>query len=247
MLRGFFEVPVAYNEPVKEYAPGSPERESLLETIESFRSSERDIPMIIGGKEVRTENKFSIHPPHEHKHTLGHYYMGDASHVNMAIDAALDARPAWQSLPWEHRASIFLKAADLIAGPFRDKINASTMLGQSKNVFQAEIDAACEMADFFRFNVQYMTQIYKDQPISSKGVWNRVEQRPLEGFVYAITPFNYAIQLYLYCGQPPCSSCTYGQCGCVEAFRNPDLFRRRDHGHIQGSRFTRWSDQHGFC
>ncbi|MEE4256116.1 MAG: L-glutamate gamma-semialdehyde dehydrogenase [Bacteroidales bacterium] len=191
MSRGFYQVPDAYNEVVKDYAPGSPERESLQRTIKEFRSSPRDIPMIIGGKEVRTEDKRSIHPPHEHKHTLGHYYMGDASHVNMAIDAALEARPAWQSLPWEHRASIFLKAADLISGPYRDKINASTMLGQSKNVFQAEIDAACEMADFFRFNVQFMSQIYKDQPISSKGIWNRVEQRPLEGFVYAITPFNF--------------------------------------------------------
>ena len=191
MSRGFYEVPVAYNEPVKDYAPGSPERASLQRTIKEFRSSPRDIPMIIGGKEVRTDDKRSIHPPHEHKHNLGHYYMGDASHVNMAIDAALEARPAWQSLPWEHRASIFLKAADLISGPYRDKINASTMLGQSKNVYQAEIDAACEMADFFRFNVQFMSQIYKDQPISSKGLWNRVEQRPLEGFVYAITPFNF--------------------------------------------------------
>jgi len=191
MSRGFYQVPVAYNEPVKDYAPGSPERESLQRTIKEFRSSPRDIPMIIGGKEVRTEDKRRIHPPHEHKHTLGHYYMGDASHVNMAIDAALEARPAWQSLSWEHRASIFLKAADLISGPYRDKINASTMLGQSKNVYQAEIDAACEMADFFRFNVQFMSQIYKDQPISSKGIWNRVEQRPLEGFIYAITPFNF--------------------------------------------------------
>jgi len=191
MSRGFYQVPVAYNEPVKDYAPGSPERESLQRTIKEFRSSPRDIPMIIGGKEVRTEDKRRIHPPHEHKHTLGHYYMGDASHVNMAIDAALEARPAWQSLSWEHRASIFLKAADLISGPYRDKINASTMLGQSKNVYQAEIDAACKMADFFRFNVQFMSQIYKDQPISSKGIWNRVEQRPLEGFIYAITPFNF--------------------------------------------------------
>ena len=191
MLRGFFDVPAAYNESVKDYAPGSRERKSLKETINDFKSITRDIPMIIGGKEVRTDNKLSIHPPHDHKHTLGHYYMGDASHVHMAIDAALEARPAWQSLPWDHRASIFLKAADLIAGPYRDKINASTMLGQSKNVYQAEIDAACEMADFFRFNVQFMVQIYKEQPVSSKGVWNRVEQRPLEGFVYAITPFNF--------------------------------------------------------
>ena len=191
MLRGFFDVPAAYNEPVKDYAPGSRERKSLKETINDFKSITRDIPMIIGGKEVRTDKKMSIHPPHDHKHTLGHYYMGDARHVHMAIDAALEARSAWQSLPWDHRASIFLKAADLISGPYRDKINASTMLGQSKNVYQAEIDAACEMADFFRFNVQFMLQIYKEQPVSSKGVWNRVEQRPLEGFVYAITPFNF--------------------------------------------------------
>ncbi|MCK5079672.1 MAG: L-glutamate gamma-semialdehyde dehydrogenase, partial [Bacteroidales bacterium] len=189
--RGFFDVPAAYNEPVNDYAPGSRERKSLKETINDFKSITLDIPMIIGGKEVRTDNKLSIHPPHDHKHTLGHYYMGDARHVHMAIDAALEARQSWQSLPWDHRASIFLKAADLIAGPYRDKINASTMLGQSKNVYQAEIDAACEMADFFRFNVQFMVQIYKEQPVSSKGVWNRVEQRPLEGFVYAITPFNF--------------------------------------------------------
>ncbi|HSG67459.1 MAG TPA: L-glutamate gamma-semialdehyde dehydrogenase [Bacteroidales bacterium] len=191
MTRGFFEVPAAYNEPIKDYAPGSPERKELQEVIKAFRSQERDIPMIIGGKEVRTDKKFSIHPPHDRKHTLGYYYMGEANHVHMAINAALEARHSWQSLPWEHRAAIFLKAADLISGPYRAKINAATMLAQSKNVFQAEIDAACEMADFFRFNVQYMVQIYKDQPISSKGVWNRMEQRPLEGFVYAITPFNF--------------------------------------------------------
>ncbi len=191
MLRGFFEAPAAYNEVVKDYAPGSRERESLQNTLKEMRAAPRDIPMIIGGKEVRTEHKLDIHPPHDHDHLLGHYYMGDASHVNMAIDAALAARQGWQSLSWEHRASIFLKAADLISGPYRDKINASTMLGQSKNVYQAEIDAACEMADFFRFNVQFMVQIYKDQPVSSKGIWNRVEQRPLEGFVYSVTPFNF--------------------------------------------------------
>ena len=191
MIRGFFEVPVAYNEPIKDYAPGSPEKKEVQAALSLFKSYERDIPMIIGGKEVRTDNKFSIHPPHDHKHTLGHYYMGDASHVYKAIDSALEARKTWQSLSWDHRASIFLKAADLIAGPYRARINAATMLGQSKNIYQAEIDAACEMADFFRFNVQFMVQIYKDQPISSKGIWNRVEQRPLEGFVYAITPFNF--------------------------------------------------------
>lgn len=191
MLRGFFDVPEAYNEPVKDYAPGSPERDELQKVLKAFKSEEKEIPMIIGGREVKTSNKFSIHPPHDRKFTLGHYYMGDESHVIQAIDAALEARKAWQSLSWDHRASIFLKAADLISGPYRAKINAATMLAQSKNVYQAEIDAACEMADFFRFNVQYMVQIYKDQPISSKGIWNRVEQRPLEGFVYAITPFNF--------------------------------------------------------
>lgn len=191
MSRGFFEVPPAYNEAVKDYAPGSPERKELHEMIAQLRSAGIDIPMIIGGKEVRTDQKFSVHPPHDRKHTLGYYYKGDASHVTQAIDAALEARYAWQSLSWDHRASIFLKAADLISGPYRAKINAATMLAQSKNVYQAEIDAACETADFFRFNVQYMVQIYKDQPVSSKGVWNRVEQRPLEGFVYALTPFNF--------------------------------------------------------
>jgi 1-pyrroline-5-carboxylate dehydrogenase len=191
MSRGFFQVPQAYNEPVRDYAPGSPERKELQATIAEFRSFQRDIPMIIGGKEVRSENRLSIHPPHDRKHTLGYYYKGDATHVTRAIDAALEARPAWQALSWDHRAAIFLKAADLVSGPYRAKINAATMLSQSKNVYQSEIDAACEMADFFRFNVQYMVQIYKDQPISSRGVWNRVEQRPLEGFVYAITPFNF--------------------------------------------------------
>lgn len=191
MTRGFFEVPRAYNEAVKDYAPGSEERRSLIQTLQEYRENPREIPMIIGGREVKSADKRSIHPPHDHQHTLGYYYMGGADQVNQAIDAALKARPAWQSLSWEHRASIFLKAADLVSGPYREKINAATMLAQSKNVYQAEIDAACEMADFFRFNVQYMVQIYKDQPISSKGVWNRVEQRPLEGFVYAITPFNF--------------------------------------------------------
>ncbi len=150
-----------------------------------------DIPMFIGGKEVRSNEKLSIHPPHDIKHTLGHYYMGDESHVNMAIEAALTARSKWQSLRWDQRAAIFLKAADLISGPYRSKINASTMLGQSKNVYQAEIDAACEFADFLRFNVQFMTEIYQIQPISDKGIWNRIEQRPLEGFVYALSPFNF--------------------------------------------------------
>lgn len=191
MPKGFYNVPAAYNEPIKSYAPGSPERKSLKEEIKALRAKTVDIPMYIGGEEVRTGNLFEIRPPHDLDHLLGHYHQGGAEHVQMAIDAAMKAKPAWEAMGWEHRASIFLKAADLIAGPYRDRINAATMLGQSKNAFQAEIDAACELADFFRFNVQYMTDIYKQQPYSPPGMWNRVEQRPLEGFVFALTPFNF--------------------------------------------------------
>jgi 1-pyrroline-5-carboxylate dehydrogenase len=191
MPKGIYKVPVAKNEPIKNYAPGSPERASLKNEIARLRSIEMDIPMVIGGKEVRTDNKVAMRPPHDLKHLLGYYHKGDASHVRMAIDAALEAKEKWAALSWEHRASIFLKAADLIAGPYRDTINAATMLGQSKNVFQAEIDSACEIIDFLRFNVQYMTEIYAQQPESSEGIWNRVEQRPLEGFIFALTPFNF--------------------------------------------------------
>ncbi len=191
MATGFFHVPEPVNERVRNYAPGTRERADLKAEIEKLRSQVADIPMVIGGKEIRTDNQVPIHPPHDRKHLLGHYHKGDASHVQMAIQAALDAKEKWANLSWEHRASIFLKAADLIAGPFGDTINAATMLGQSKNVMQAEIDSACEMADFLRFNVKYMTEIYEQQPISDEGVWNRVEQRPLEGFVFALTPFNF--------------------------------------------------------
>jgi 1-pyrroline-5-carboxylate dehydrogenase len=191
MSRGIFTVPRAYNEPVKEYAPGSPERKELKARLAEMRGKVIEIPMYIAGKEIRTDDVREIYAPHDHQHLLGKYFYGTADHVHMAIDAALEARPQWQALPWDQRASIFLKAADLVSGPYRSKINAATMLGQSKNVYQAEIDAACEMADFFRFNVEFMADIYQQQPISSKGIWNRVEQRPLEGFVYAITPFNF--------------------------------------------------------
>jgi len=184
-------VPEPVNERVINYSPGTKERATLKAEIERLRSQVMDIPMIINGEEVRTDNKIPIHPPHERKHLLGHYYKGDASHVQMAIQAALDAREKWAALSWEHRASIFLKAAELIAHPYGDTINAATMLGQSKNVMQAEIDSACEMADFLRFNVKYMTEIYEQQPYSPEGIWNRVEQRPLEGFVFALTPFNF--------------------------------------------------------
>ncbi|MCH7408857.1 L-glutamate gamma-semialdehyde dehydrogenase [Belliella sp. DSM 111904] len=192
MLKGFFNVPVPKNEPVKAYAPGSPERAELQKTLKEFRSQEIDVPMYIGSEEVRTGNKKSMSPPHDHQHILGYFHEGDASHVEQAINAALGAKAAWETMEWEQRAAIFLKAADLLAGPYRAKINAATMLGQSKNAFQAEIDAACEFIDFLKFNVQYMTEIYAQQPpVSGDGVWNRVEQRPLEGFVFALTPFNF--------------------------------------------------------
>lgn len=192
MANAIFHVPVAKNEPVRSYAPGSAERESLLNTYKKMYDQPAiDVPLYIGGKEIRTENKKALSAPHDHQKVLGHYNVGDASHVQMAIDAALEARSAWASLPWEDRAAVFLRAADLLAGPFRDRMNAATMLAQSKNVFQTEIDAACELIDFFRFNVQYMTQIYKEQPESLPGMWNRLEYRPLEGFVFALTPFNF--------------------------------------------------------
>ena len=203
MSNALFKVPTAVNEPVKGYAPGSPEHTSLIAKYKEMYNQEPiDIPMHINGKEVRTNNKVTMSPPHDHKKVLGHFNYGDASHVNDAIDAAMAAREEWSNLPWEHRASIFLKAADLLAGPFRDKMNAATMLAQSKNVYQAEIDAACEMIDFFKFNVQYMTEIYKEQPDSLPGMWNRLEYRPLEGFVFAITPFNFTSICANLCAAP---------------------------------------------
>lgn len=191
MPKGIYKVPVAINEPIKSYAPGSAERKELQAMLKELRSKELDIPMYIGDKEVRSENKTRLAPPHDHKHTLGHFHKSDKNHVEQAIKAALAAKEKWANLSWEHRASIFLKAAELIAGPYRAKLNAATMLGQSKNAFQAEIDSACELIDFLRFNVQYMTEIYAEQPISGPGVWNRLEWRPLEGFIYALTPFNF--------------------------------------------------------
>ena len=191
MANAQFTVPIAFNEPVKSYAPGSSEREELLKTYKELIAQDIDVPMYIGGKEVRTENKVEIRPPHQLKTKIGTYNMGEKSHVEDAINAALAAKPEWENMPWEERAAIFLKAADLIAGPYRAKINAASMLAQSKNAFQAEIDAACEFADFMRFNVQYMEQIYSEQPESSPLTWNRMEYRPLEGFVFALTPFNF--------------------------------------------------------
>ncbi len=191
MATGFFNVPPPINEPVLSYARNTPERERLQSALQDARSKQVDIPMFIGGEEVRTGDLKPINPPHDHQLLLGHYHFGDQIHVQLAVKAALNVKEDWANMSWEHRASIFLKAADLIAGPYRAKINAATMLGQSKNAFQAEIDSACEIIDFLRFNVQFMTEIYAEQPQSSAGIWNRLEHRPLEGFVFAITPFNF--------------------------------------------------------
>ncbi|MBF6609268.1 MAG: L-glutamate gamma-semialdehyde dehydrogenase [Flavobacterium sp.] len=191
MPKGIFHVPNAVNEPVKSYAPNSPEKAAVLATYKEMWNSKVDIPLYIGGEEIRTGKTKDISAPHDHKHVVGHYHTCEKSHVEQAISTALEARKAWGDLPWEHRAAIFLKAAELIAGPYRARINAATMIGQSKTIYQAEIDAACELIDFLRYNVQFMTEIYNDQPKSTSDMWNRVEYRPLEGFVYAITPFNF--------------------------------------------------------
>ena len=191
MSNGRYVIPTPENEPVLNYTPGSKERVDLQAAIKELRSKEVDIPMIIGGKEIRTDKKHRMHPPHDIKHTLGYYHQGGEEHVNMAIEASLRAKDKWMNMPWQERAAIFLKAADLLAGPYRAKINAATMLGQSKNVYQAEIDSACELIDFYRFNVKFMEQIYEMQPQSSPTIWNRSEWRPLEGFIFALTPFNF--------------------------------------------------------
>lgn len=191
MPKGNYYIPEPSNEPIYTYAPGTPERAELLAELKAAREEVRDIPMYIGGEEIRTGKKIALSPPHDHKHTLGHFHEGDSSHVELAIKSAQGAKTAWADMSWEHRASIFLKAADLIAGPYRVKINAATILAQSKNPFQSEIDAACEFIDFLRFNAAFMQEIYMDQPESAPGMWNRLEYRPLEGFVLAITPFNF--------------------------------------------------------
>ncbi|TFG74555.1 MAG: aldehyde dehydrogenase family protein, partial [Flavobacteriales bacterium] len=191
MGKGFFPVPTAFNEPIKSYAPGSAGREEVLQQYKSYFKGKVEIPLYIGSEEIKTGKTRPMSPPHDHKHQVGHYHLAEKKHVTQAIKNGLSARNDWSRLPWEQRAAIFLKAADLIAGPYRAKINAATMIAQSKTIHQAEIDAACELIDFLRFNVEYMSQIYEAQPDSSEGVWNRVEYRPLEGFVYAITPFNF--------------------------------------------------------
>lgn len=190
-MNGFFKVPAPKNEPVLNYAPGSKERTLLQKALAEARAQTLDIPMYIGAEEVRTEKKKSLHPPHDKQHVLAYFHEGDKSHVEQAINAALGAKELWANLDWEYRASIFLKAAELLAGPYRYKINAATMLGQSKNAYQAEIDSACELIDFLRYNVHFMSEIYSDQPDSGPGIWNRMEYRPLEGFTFALTPFNF--------------------------------------------------------
>ncbi len=191
MGKGFFQVPVAVNEPVKGYAPGSPEREAVLKQYKAYFNGSVDVPLYIGSEEIRTGTTQNMTPPHDHQHVVGQYHLAEKKHAEQAIASCLEARKAWSQMPWEQRAAIFLRAAELLAGPYRAKINAATMIAQSKTIHQAEIDAACELIDFLRFNVEYMSQIYTEQPDSSEGIWNRVEYRPLEGFVYAITPFNF--------------------------------------------------------
>jgi len=202
MSNGFYNVPKAVNEPVKGYAPGSPERTELLAEYKRMYNTTIDVPMYIGDKQVFTDDKRNLTPPHEHRHVIGTSNYGGEQEVRDAINAAMAAREKWANMSWEHRASIFLKAADLLAGPYRAKLNAATMLAQSKNVMQAEIDAACELIDFFKFNVQYMSQLYKEQPESLPGMWNRLEHRPLEGFVFALTPFNFTSICANLCAAP---------------------------------------------
>ena len=191
MSKAIFKLPPIANEPIKTYAPGSAERNELKLKLAELKKGGLDLPMIIDGKEVRTDKLHDIRPPHNHQHLLGHYHQGGKEHVQMAIDAALKAKPAWENMSWESRAAIFLKAADLMAGPYRQTLNAVTMLGQGKNVYQAEIDAVCELVDFYRFNVRNMYDLYAMQPDSSAGIWNRMVWRPLEGFIFALTPFNF--------------------------------------------------------
>ena len=191
MSKAISQVPFAQNEPVRSYAPGSAEVKSLIATYKKMWKEKVEIPLFIGGKEIKTKDKIAITSPQDHQHIVAHYHKGNMKHVEEAITSCLAARQAWNDLGWEQRAAIFLKAADLFAGPYRDKINAATMIGQSKNVHQAEIDAACELIDFLRFNVEFMTELYSEQPISDVNIWNRAEYRALEGFCYAITPFNF--------------------------------------------------------
>ena len=207
MNNAYFYYPEPKNETVLNYGPNSPERKALREAIAQLKSKQIDIPMYIGSEKVFTNHKIQIHPPHETSHVLGCFNMGEEAHVHAAISAALAARTQWAAMSWEHRAGIFMRAAELLATKYRFKMNAATMLGQSKNAFQAEIDAACELIDFLRFNVHFLSKIYQEQPISPVGFNNRMEYRPLEGFVLAVTPFNFtAIGANLACAPAMCGN-----------------------------------------
>ena len=233
MNNGHYSLPMPVNEPVLSYVPGSPERNRLKEVIQELKSTVLDVPMYIGGKEVRTSKKMDIRPPHEHGHLLGQFHCGDAKHVKMAIEAALAAKSGWESMPWESRAAIFLKAADLIAGRYRPYMNATTMLGQSKNVFQAEIDAACELIDFLRFNVHFLSEIYQQQPISAPGMHNRLEYRPLEGFVLAVTPFNFtAIGGNLPASAALCGNTVVWKCANTQVYSAQMFMRKIGSAHV---------------
>jgi 1-pyrroline-5-carboxylate dehydrogenase len=225
-MYGTFSYPLPANEPVLNYAPGSIEKLNLKKALKELKSERVDVPMYIGGKEVRTGKLSDIRPPHEHGHLLGQFHMGEEKHVKLAIDAALEARTSWSDMPWEQRAHIFLKAADLLATKYRPYINAATMLAQSKNAFQAEIDAACELIDFLRFNVHFLSQIYTQQPISSPGMHNRMEYRPLEGFVLAVTPFNFtAIGGNLPTSAALCGNVVVWKCAYTQVY-SAQLFMR---------------------
>lgn len=225
-MYGTFSYPLPANEPVLSYAPGSSEKIALKKALKELKSQVIDVPMYIGGKEVRTGRKADIRPPHEHGHLLGQFHRGEEKHVKQAVEAALEARTSWSSMPWEQRAHIFLKAADLLATKYRPYINAATMLGQSKNAFQAEIDAACELIDFLRFNVHFLSEIYKQQPISGPGTHNRMEYRPLEGFVLAVTPFNFtAIGGNLPTSAALCGNVVVWKCAYTQVY-SAQLFMR---------------------
>ncbi|MBU3714227.1 MAG: L-glutamate gamma-semialdehyde dehydrogenase [Ferruginibacter sp.] len=226
MQYGDFYFPLPTNEPVFQYAPGSKEKAALKQALKELKNQKIDVPMYIGSEEVRTGNTVSMRPPHEHRHVLGHFHMGEAKHVTKAINAALKAKDKWANLSWENRANIFLKAADLLATKYRPYINAATMLGQSKNAIQAELDAACELIDFLRFNVHYLSEIYRQQPISTSGINNRVEYRPLEGFVFALTPFNFtAIGGNLPTSAAMCGNVVVWKCADTQVY-SAQLFMR---------------------
>lgn len=226
MQYGDFYYPMPVNEPVLNYAPGSAEKKRLKEVLKELKTQRIDVPMYIGNEEVRTGNAVSIRPPHEHKHILGQFHVGESKHVTKAINAALKAKDKWAAMSWENRANIFLKAADLIAGKYRPYMNGTTMLGQSKNAYQAEIDSACEIIDFLRFNVHFLSEIYRQQPISGPGMYNRMEYRPLEGFVFALTPFNFtAIGGNLPTSAAMCGNVVVWKCANTQVF-SAQMFMR---------------------